>query len=160
MNSILIPVSLRDTSVALVEHAAPVAAAFGGTVWLLHIFRTASFLATNRVPPELKEQRDRELAEIHRGLDELAALLTVHGLKVNPYVLNGQDPADLILEQAEAVQADLVVMGSHGRGALLETLLGDVAHDVLRKARCPVLVIPYALLKTAEDAAEDGEKRG
>lgn len=146
MKSILIPVSLRETSDALVTRAAPVAAAFGSTVWLLHVYRTGNFLPSHRLPPELKQQREEEFGEIHRTLDRYAETFSGLGLTVHPYVLPGPEPADLILEQADAVKADLLVMGSHGRGALMEALLGDVTHTVLRKAPCPVLVVPLALL--------------
>ena len=146
MKTILIPVSLRETTDALVARAAPVAATFGSTVWLLHVYRTGNFLPSHRLPPELKAERDEEFGKIHRTLDRYAEIFSNHGLTVHPYVLPAAEPADLILEQADAVKADLLVMGSHGRGALMEALLGDVTHTVLRKAPCPVLVIPLALL--------------
>ncbi|MBP5321361.1 MAG: universal stress protein [Kiritimatiellae bacterium] len=52
------------------------------------------------------------------------------------------DAAEGILEYAEANQVDLIVMGKQGRGALTQWLLGNVAGKVVRKAHCPVLVIP------------------
>lgn len=51
------------------------------------------------------------------------------------------EPAEQIVKTAEAWQADLVVIGSHGRGALGRMLLGSVAEAVMRRAPCPVLVV-------------------
>ena len=51
-------------------------------------------------------------------------------------------PADEILKEADAVEADLVVMGTHGKGALENTFVGSVAQRVLRRSRRPVLVVP------------------
>ena len=51
------------------------------------------------------------------------------------------DPAFAILEQAHASQADLIVMGTHGRGGLSRFLMGSVSHSVLHQAACPVLIV-------------------
>ena len=48
---------------------------------------------------------------------------------------------EVILAVAEEVQADLIVMGTHGRTGLTRTLMGSVAEAVVPKANCPVLVV-------------------
>ncbi|MDZ7809638.1 MAG: universal stress protein [Arhodomonas sp.] len=49
-------------------------------------------------------------------------------------------PARVILEQANAMGCDLVVMGKHGRGAVEDALVGSVTRHVLSQAGCDVLV--------------------
>jgi nucleotide-binding universal stress UspA family protein len=49
--------------------------------------------------------------------------------------------AEGILAAAADEQADLIVMGTHGRGGLSRLLMGSVAEHVLRKAPCPVLTV-------------------
>jgi nucleotide-binding universal stress UspA family protein len=51
-------------------------------------------------------------------------------------------PVGLILETADRLEADLIVIGSHGQGRLKYALLGSVAEKVLRKSHRPVLVVP------------------
>ena len=51
-------------------------------------------------------------------------------------------PADEILAQAAALKADYIVIGSHGHGVAYDLLIGSAVQGVLRKANCPVLVIP------------------
>jgi len=51
------------------------------------------------------------------------------------------DPAFAILEQAQASQADIILMGTHGRGGLARFLIGSVSHSVLHQAQCPVLIV-------------------
>ena len=51
------------------------------------------------------------------------------------------DPAEVLVHQAAVLEADLIVMGNHGRGALADAVLGSVAHRVLRRAPCPVLLV-------------------
>jgi nucleotide-binding universal stress UspA family protein len=51
------------------------------------------------------------------------------------------DPAFAILEQAKASQADIILMGTHGRGGLARFLVGSVSNSVLHQADCPVLIV-------------------
>ncbi len=51
------------------------------------------------------------------------------------------DPAFAILEQAKASQADLILMGTHGRGGLARFFIGSVSHSVLHQADCPVIIV-------------------
>jgi nucleotide-binding universal stress UspA family protein len=51
------------------------------------------------------------------------------------------DPAYAILEQAKASQADLLIMGTHGRGGLSRFLMGSVSHSVLHQTSCGVLIV-------------------
>ena len=51
------------------------------------------------------------------------------------------DPADVIIAQAAALGADLIVMGSRGMGPIQGLLLGSVSEEVVRRAPCPVTVV-------------------
>ena len=51
------------------------------------------------------------------------------------------DPAEAIVQQAEAEHADMIVMGTHGRTGLTRMLMGSVAEAVVRRAACPVLTV-------------------
>lgn len=68
---------------------------------------------------------------------EIAALAP--GLPVAGQVVEGR-PADALT--AAARDADLLVLGSHGHGRVWHTVLGSVAEECVRKATCPVVVIP------------------
>lgn len=60
-------------------------------------------------------------------------------VRVESLVMEG-DPVDMILRAAEETNSDVIVMGTHGRTALVRLLMGSVAESVLRKAPCPVLI--------------------
>jgi nucleotide-binding universal stress UspA family protein len=55
--------------------------------------------------------------------------------------LESGKPASKIIEVAKKWSADLIVMGSHGRGKIQGILLGSVSQEVLHQAPCPVLVL-------------------
>ena len=56
-----------------------------------------------------------------------------------------EDPAEEILRAAREDGADLLVLGTHGRGAISRALIGSVASGVARRAPCPVLLVPPAM---------------
>ena len=82
---------------------------------------------------KLKAFAEEELADHPEELERLAAIEIHHGHAVG-----------LILEISDRIDADLIVLGSHGKGALKYTFLGSVAEKVLRKSLRPVLVIPLS----------------
>ena len=62
------------------------------------------------------------------------------GVAVDFLVWEG-DPGEAIIEAATAESADLIVVGSHGRGTVGRFLIGSVSDHVVRNAQCPVLVV-------------------
>ena len=62
------------------------------------------------------------------------------GVDVSFLVWTG-DPGDMIVAAAEAEHVDMVLVGSHGRGAVGRLFLGSVSEHVVRNAPCPVLVV-------------------
>ncbi|MBS0262844.1 MAG: universal stress protein [Planctomycetes bacterium] len=78
--------------------------------------------------------------EAQKSLDQLLPASTHPGLAVVRSVCVG-NPFVEIVNYAEAQGIDLIVVGTHGRGALLHLLMGSVAEKVVRKAKCPVLTV-------------------
>lgn len=78
------------------------------------------------------------VAAIRRDLDGVAA--TVKDLPVETHVTGGE-PGPAIVAIANNCDADLIVMGTHGRSGINRILMGSVAEYVLRHARCPVLTM-------------------
>ena len=59
-------------------------------------------------------------------------------------------PATAIVEMAEREKVELIVMPTHGRTGLMRLLMGSVAEEVVRKAKCPVLTVKPAAAKLAK----------
>jgi nucleotide-binding universal stress UspA family protein len=93
-----------------------------------------------RVPHKLSDE-DRAPLE--------AAVAAAHEKGIHPQTeLLAGDPADEIVTFADSVEADLIVVGSRGHGAIASALLGSVSRGVLHESRRPVLVV------RAEEAAK------
>jgi nucleotide-binding universal stress UspA family protein len=95
------------------------------------------------VPHEFDEH-DREC------LREAAELGAENGVDVETALLKGR-PADEIVTYADTIDADLIVVGSRGHGAIASALIGSVSRGVLHESRRPVLIV-----RGAHVAAEAG----
>jgi nucleotide-binding universal stress UspA family protein len=84
-----------------------------------------------RIHERLKEFAKRELQNDPETMDRLADIIVVEG-----------DPASEILEKADELGCDIVVMGTHSHGIIAHTFLGSVAQKVLHRTRKPVYIIP------------------
>ena len=73
-------------------------------------------------------------------LREAAELAAAKGIKVRTELLRG-DPAAQIVAYADLMDADLIVVGSRGHGAITSALIGSVSRAVLRESRRPVLIV-------------------
>lgn len=85
----------------------------------------------------LEEQQAALLAYLDRQIDAGAA----EGVRVYAHVLI-DTPSLAVTRLASELQADLIVIGSHGQHGIARWLLGSVAEGVVRQAHCPVLVVP------------------
>ena len=83
---------------------------------------------------EHSEQRAREL------LDAAARKCLPADAPREVHVLAG-DPSEKLVELADSIAADLIVMSTHGTSSISHLLLGDIAEKVARHARCPVLLV-------------------
>jgi nucleotide-binding universal stress UspA family protein len=114
----------------------------GATVDAVHAWTYSFTPARPPAPSDAVEietvERDSELA-FHRALDDFDA----QGVPIHRHHIAG-DPAAELLRIADG--ADMLVVGSRGRGALSTILLGSVSEEVIRRSPCPVVVIPSHLL--------------
>jgi nucleotide-binding universal stress UspA family protein len=110
------------------------------TAWSWDGLEFSPVTATN--PTEAKDRATRLLH------DEIEASITRHGsrLPIASEVLEGS-PADVLAEAARP--ADLLVLGSHGHSRVRRTVLGSVSEACVRKATCPVVVIPVPVPERA-----------
>ena len=88
-----------------------------------------------------REQVAQELREEHRTIQALADELRERDVETTALLIQGPT-VEAILQEAEKLSADLIVLGSHGHGAIYRSLLGSVSEGVLHRARVPVAIVP------------------
>lgn len=150
---ILCPSDLSEASVPALKYASALARRYGAHVTVVHVvpsFEPITVPASDLMYPMQVVSplsRDEVLSEMRR-------LVTTAGVEATntTFVAEAGDPARVIVEQSVAAATDLVVMGTHGRSGFERLLIGSVAEKVLRKAPCPVLLVPpHATMGTSAD---------
>ncbi|HEV7402896.1 MAG TPA: universal stress protein [Chthoniobacteraceae bacterium] len=142
LQTILVPLDFSDVSSRVVDYAVSMAKSFGGRVVLLHVAEPEpDFVGFDAGPQVVRAVTALDIRTEHRQLEEYKHRLAESGVEVTAMHIQGP-LTDKVLQQAEEHHADLIVMGSHGHGALYHLLVGSVTAGVVRGAKCPVLVVP------------------
>jgi nucleotide-binding universal stress UspA family protein len=147
IHRILCPIDLSPFSRLALEHALGLARWYEAQVTALHVFRQVPVVDTTAAalgagiyaPPVALVDVDRATIERHVA-EFMAAIPGADGVELR--VVEGVDVREEILREAEAVRADLLVLGSHGLTGVKRLVLGSTAENVLRHALTPVLIVP------------------
>lgn len=126
----------------VLETARQLATALKAELWLVHA--AAPEPVVRSYGAGARQDRERtaeEYRQEHRLIQEAAADAREVGIEATGLLVQGP-PARMILKEAADLEADMIIVGSHGFGAVLGLLLGSVSKKILRKANCPVLVVP------------------
>jgi len=142
MKNILVPVDFSDLSIQIIDKAGDIALAFNTKVFIVHISAPPpAFVGFEMVPQYDVEERTRELQTENRDLLAMENHLKEKGVEVQSMLIQGLT-VESIIEQTNKLNADLIVMGTHNHGFFYKTFLGSVSEGVLRKAKCPVMIVP------------------
>ena len=139
---ILCPVDFSESSVSAYDNAQSLAQHYQANLFLQHVVDFSLPSHADYYTPAgcVYEVFRRTCAAAREQLQEFAKSHTRNGVQPECFVQEGA-MTDSILSFAEAQVVDLIVMGAQGAKGVDRVILGSVAEKVLRKARCPVLVI-------------------
>lgn len=101
--------------------------------------------------PLVASERARLAAATRQELERAARLLRPQVGEIQTLMVDGT-PSEQIEAAVEAIAADLIVMGTHGRRGIARALLGSVAARVLRASTVPVLTVPEYVAVSRNDA--------
>jgi nucleotide-binding universal stress UspA family protein len=142
MKTILTPVDSSEAADLVFTAAADLAHAVGGRLVLLTVVQPPVFTAEYSMLMENvveitaigERAAEKQLAKLQKRAER-------EGLVVETIQYSGA-PIPHIIEQAEKLNADYIVMGSHGHTAFYDLLVGSTTHGVLKRAKCPVVIVP------------------
>ncbi len=142
MKTLLVAIDFSSVTDDVLDVAARMARALDARILLVHVTPPdPSFVGYDAGPQTVRDAVAEEFREEHRKLHELQKRLEQQSVNAATQFIQGPT-VEKILEEAGRAGADLIVVGSHGHGALHQLLVGSVSEGVLRKAPCPVLVVP------------------
>ena len=137
--TVLIPTDGSHSAERGIEHGLGIAGDNGAVVHFVHIIdesRHGTTPALSNYELALEELEE----EANSELRELAERAEAHGIDAETYFHRGF-PHEEIVEYAESIDADVIVMGKHGSGGSETPHVGSVADRVLRTAECPVFTV-------------------
>jgi nucleotide-binding universal stress UspA family protein len=135
-SNILVPTDFSPGAELAIDYACALAEKLDATVHLMNAtgaFRELGIGMTTEIEAAL-------IRNHHQQLDKIAEARGPR-VSIGSTVVKTGDARDAILEAALECDADLIVMGTHGRRGIARWMLGSVAEDVMRRAPCPVLVV-------------------
>lgn len=142
---ILCPLDFSEYSRHALEQAVAIARQHDARVIAMHAFALAPVAAAMPAGSPTVLEPGRLTGSMRAALEEdlldFTASVNAAGVPVEPEIAGG-DPVGAIIREAERREADLIVMGTHGRSGFNRIVLGSVAESVLRQATCPVLTVP------------------
>jgi nucleotide-binding universal stress UspA family protein len=151
LRTILMPTDLGDMSTATFEYARELAVCLGSDLRVLHVAAPPRERQLTYVPPAPLVYRIKQLTgvnsdSVHTESEACRICDVESAIRIG-------DPASKIVEYAENVDAELIVMATHGRNAFAHMVLGSVTSKVLRKAHCPVLTLSASACKGVYEPA-------
>jgi nucleotide-binding universal stress UspA family protein len=145
VRTILHPTDFSERSQYAFGLACALARDYGARLIVLHVVEVPTVIYGEGVVPPNPE-------EVRRAAQEELEQLQVPHANVRPERrLEQGDTVPEILRVAQAVHADLIVLGTHGRTGLARLLMGSVAEQVMRQAACPVLTVKAPFPETVPE---------
>ena len=139
---LLVAVDFSDPTDRILRVARRLAKSLDASVWVVHAAEPEpDFVGYDAGPEVVRGQVAKELREEHRRLQDYTDQLRDAGVDAKAILAQGPT-VETLLEMAEKQEADLIVVGSHGRGMVAEMILGSVSQGLIRDGRWPVTVVP------------------
>ena len=139
---ILAAVDFSPVTEQVLDALARIAATFPAEIKLVNVAPPdPDFVGYEAGPKAVRGQVAVEHHARHQQLQQLADRLRAKGVDTTALQLQGATVATLIAE-AERLQAELIVLGSHGHGAVYNMLVGSVAEGIVRASTVPGLLVP------------------
>jgi nucleotide-binding universal stress UspA family protein len=140
---ILLATDFSDHAIEAARVSVELATAFDSRLVFLHVFDVGALPIINAYPYYYGHVNQEMVDDMQvRAESALGAFTDQHrgGRAVERMMVVGRPPTQII-EQAQALAADLIVMGTRGIGKVQELILGSVSHKVVGHAHCPVLTV-------------------
>jgi nucleotide-binding universal stress UspA family protein len=138
LKKILVPVDFSDCSRKAVQYGLALAKQFGAELTILHVIQSYLQVPDLAVVDVTTFQRELQ-ASAEKQLEALEK--TLGSQIVSHTLVSSGEPSAEITSTAREIDADIIVIATHGRTGLKHVFMGSVAERVVRHAGCPVLVV-------------------
>jgi nucleotide-binding universal stress UspA family protein len=139
----LVAIDLSPASWTVIEQALQLLAQTDTShFWLLHIANPEpDFVGYEPGPQAVRDGQAKDFHQQHQSLQDYAERLRAQGATCTALQVQGAY-VEKILHEAENLKADVIVVGSHGKGLVKELIFGSTSNLLVRHSEIPVLVVP------------------
>lgn len=142
MKNILVSIDFSDNEKQLINKALEMARAFKAKMWLLHVASPEpEFIGFGVGPQYIRDSRAQELRKEHRKLSEYAENIKQENIESEGLLIQGAT-IDMILEEADKLDIDMIIIGRHEHSLMYKLFFGSVASGVIKKSPIPIYVVP------------------
>ena len=142
---LLVAVDFSEQSKIIVDEAEKLARSLQAEVLLLHVIPPSSPIIELPLNEEEIDSGDMQPEDVNSNelvkLQNMAEQLQQQGIAASVLIAHN-DEITAIIGESRRVGAELIMLGSHGHGALFHLLVGSVSEGVIRQATCPVIIVP------------------
>jgi len=139
---ILVAVDLSGATEKILKKVEDIAKTLSAQVRLLHVTEPEpDYVGFDMESEAVRDALAKKFHGEHRQIQEIADRLRKAGLDTTALLVQGK-MVETILNEASKLGVDMIVVGSHGRGAMYQLLVGSVSEGILHGSECPILVVP------------------
>ena len=140
---LLVPVDESPMSYAAAEQALSLAKDLNCSVTIMSVIAVDPFVGVDfyKVAPAITDYFMQAEQNAQNRLAEIQQSFSREGISVDTKIIRGVAASEGIVQIANEIGADLIIMGSHGRTGVKKMMLGSVAQNVLTQSPVPVLIV-------------------
>jgi nucleotide-binding universal stress UspA family protein len=141
MKHVLVATDFSEPSAAALQYGRELARTFDATLEVLHVADNVFMMyGAETCAPAMLDLQDSDEA-VQQEVERLLTREDRAALRARAVVVTAVGKAEAVVDYAQQNAVDVIVMGTHGRGALGHLFMGSVAERVVRTATCPVLTV-------------------
>ena len=140
--NVLVAIDFSPVTQRIMQVVRRVAKSPGAKIMLLHVAGpNPEFVGYEAGPEVVQDQVDKEYKKEYKQVQELSSELRREGFKAEDLCIPGST-VETILDEAGRIDAELIIVGSHGHGAMYDLVVGSVSEGLVRQSKRPILVVP------------------
>jgi nucleotide-binding universal stress UspA family protein len=142
MKNIVVAVDLETGDQKILDYTANLALKCGSKVWIVHVAAPdPDFVGFDTGPVYIRKTLADDLRKEHKTLQQYAAGLTDRNIQAESLMVQGAT-VETIFEEANKLEADLLILGSHKHNFLKRVFGQDIIRQISDKSQIPMLIIP------------------
>ncbi len=139
---ILVAVDCSESTQKVVKKAQEMAKALSAKLWLIHVAQPEpDFVGYDTGPQSVRDYVAERFHAEHSQIQAISENLRQQGIETTALLIQGST-VETIIKEGKKLQAEMIIMGSHGRKPISELFLGSVSKGVISQSNCPILIVP------------------